>query len=95
MWLLTAYCICSICCGHWADGIAANGKPALPGHTVACDSQYLNQPVYIDGVGIRVCDDTGSAITGKRIDVLFDSHDEALEFGVRHSTNVHFLKETE
>jgi 3D (Asp-Asp-Asp) domain-containing protein len=32
-------------------------------------------------VGERIVEDTGSAITGTRVDVYFDSHAEALRFG--------------
>lgn len=82
-WLITAYCICSLCCGEWADGVTKSGRQAIPGHTVACPPGNLGRPVWIDDVGLRVCDDTGGAIKGNRIDVLMHNHDEALEFGAR------------
>jgi 3D (Asp-Asp-Asp) domain-containing protein len=40
--------------------------------------------LFIDGIGIRVCDDTGgSKIRGRRVDVFFASHKEAERFGVQ------------
>ena len=37
--------------------------------------------IYIDGVGERIVQDRGGAIKGNRIDLYFDSHQEALNFG--------------
>lgn len=40
--------------------------------------------MYIPGYGYGRVEDTGSAITGaKRIDLFFDAHQEALEWGRR------------
>jgi 3D (Asp-Asp-Asp) domain-containing protein len=43
----------------------------------------LNKTIYIEGVGVRTCDDTGSKITSNRVDVYFTNHREALRFGVK------------
>jgi 3D (Asp-Asp-Asp) domain-containing protein len=43
----------------------------------------LNQTIYIEGIGERVCDDTGSKITANRVDVYVTDHQTALRFGVR------------
>lgn len=37
--------------------------------------------IYIDGVGERIVQDRGGAIKGNQIDLYFDSHQEALNFG--------------
>lgn len=37
--------------------------------------------IYIDGVGERIVQDRGGAIKSNRIDLYFDSHQEALNFG--------------
>jgi len=37
----------------------------------------------VPGVGRRVIEDTGSSMVGKRLDIYFESHEEALLFGVR------------
>ena len=76
----TAYCSCRKCCGKWADGITASGTIATAGRTIAVDKKVipLGTHVLINGVEY-VAEDTG--VKGKRIDVFFDSHSEALEFG--------------
>lgn len=35
-------------------------------------------PIYIEGVGLRYVQDTGSAVKGKALDVAVDTHSEAL-----------------
>lgn len=89
---LTAYCTCDKCCGEWADGITFTGTEATPGRTVAVDPSVipLGSTVEINGVSY-IAEDIGGAIKGKRIDVLFPSHQAALEFGVQYS-NVSILK---
>lgn len=82
---LTAYCPCEKCCGK-SDGITASGEKAVQGVTAATDKSIpFGARLYIDGVGERVAQDRGGAIRGNRIDVYFDSHTDALEFGVRHA----------
>lgn len=90
---LTAYCTCSKCCGRWADGITYTGTDATPGRTIAVDPNVipLGSSVHIDGLGTYVAEDIGGAIKGNRIDVLFPTHQEALEFGVQYS-NVSIIK---
>lgn len=81
---LTAYCACVKCCGK-EDGITATGTVATQGRTIAVDPQKIpyGTEVLIDG-HVYVAEDCGGAIKGNRIDVYFDSHTEALEFGVRY-----------
>lgn len=38
----------------------------------------LGSAVYIEGVGLRYIQDTGSAVKGKALDVAVDTHSEAL-----------------
>jgi 3D (Asp-Asp-Asp) domain-containing protein len=82
---VTAYCPCASCCGQWADGFTASGPLATQGRTVAADVSVwdIGTCVEVPGVGHRLVQDTGSAIVGTRLDVYFDSHEEALQFGVR------------
>ena len=78
---ITAYCPCVKCCGK-SDGITASGEKAVEGITVAMDkSMPFGTKIYIDGVGERIVQDRGGAIKGNRIDLYFDSHEKALEFG--------------
>lgn len=83
---LTAYCACPKCCGKWANGITATGTTATQGRTIAVyPSQIpLGSTVYIEGYGAYVAEDTG--VGYGVIDVYFNSHTEALNFGVRYAT---------
>ena len=91
---LTAYCACSKCCGK-TDGITASGVKATEGVTVAADTRTLpfGSKILIGGHEYTV-QDTGGAIKGNRIDVYFDSHQKALEFGVQYK-EIYLVKEGE
>ncbi|MBE3520136.1 MAG: G5 domain-containing protein [Firmicutes bacterium] len=82
--LATGYCPCEICCGKNADGYTYTGVPAKRG-VIAVDPRVipLGSRVYVDGYGFAVAADVGSAIKGNRIDVCFDTHQEALRWGVK------------
>jgi 3D (Asp-Asp-Asp) domain-containing protein len=84
---VTAYCAGSCCCGKYADGITASGKPAK-GFLVAAPPDIpfgtlLSIEGYAEGLPVPVYD-RGGAIKGDRLDVLCDTHQEALEWGVRN-----------
>lgn len=89
----TAYCPCEVCCGPGADGYTYTGLPAKKG-VIAVDPRVipLGTRVYVDGYGFAVAADIGSAIKGNRIDVCFDTHQEALRWGVKR-TKVYLLAE--
>lgn len=80
---VTAYCPCADCCGK-CDGITATGTQATQGRTIAVDPDVIpyGTTVYMDGVPY-VAEDCGGAIKEKRIDLFFDDHADALEFGVQ------------
>lgn len=92
---LTAYCSCSKCCGKWADNrpvdaegneivIGSTGERLIPNHSIAVDPEIIpyGTTVVINGQEY-VAEDCGGAIKGNRIDVYFNNHNEALEFGVQ------------
>lgn len=80
---ITAYCPCEICCGQWADGITASGQKATEGVTIAASSKLeFGTVVRIDGHEYAV-QDRGGAITGNRMDLYFENHDDALAWGVQ------------
>lgn len=80
-YIITAYCPCVECCGK-TDGITASGEKATQGITVAMNKSIpFGTKIYIDGVGERIVQDRGGAIKGNKIDLYFDSHKKALEFG--------------
>lgn len=80
-YVVTAYCHCSKCCGK-SDGITASGAKAVEGVTIATDTEYIpfGTQVQIDG-NIYTVQDTGGAIKGNRIDIYFDTHEKALQYG--------------
>ena len=82
----TAYCSCEKCCGKWAKyNKTASGTTPKQGKTIAVDKNVipLGSKVYIEGYGEYIAEDTGSTIIGNRIDIYFESHQEALNFGRR------------
>lgn len=80
-----AYCPCETCCGQWSGGPTASGVMPEEGRTVAADWDVLpaGTEIYIDGVGWRTVEDTGSGINGNKLDLYMDSHQDALEWGVQ------------
>lgn len=83
---VTAYCACQKCCGKSPDdpwyGITATGTRATQGRTIAADPAVLpyGTVVVINGHEYIV-EDCGGAIDGKEIDMYFDSHQAAREWG--------------
>lgn len=84
MFTVTAYCPCEKCCGAYANGYTATGEKATQGVTIAADPDVLpmGTELEIDGHTYTV-QDTGGAIAGNRLDLYFDSHEDALQWGVR------------
>ena len=84
---ITRYCTCEICNGQWTGQPTAMGTELTDGRTIAVDPSVipLGQKVYIEGIGERVAEDTGSAIVGNRIDLFVDaSHEEIMDMGVSY-----------
>ena len=101
----TAYCLCKKCCGkspsNPAYGITASGLKITPGQgmkVVASDPKVipLGTNVYIEGLygakdyGYAIVADTGSAIKNLKIDLYMDTHQMALNWGVK-SVRVYIL----
>lgn len=82
---LTAYCACSRCCGK-CDGITATGVKATAGRTIAVDPSKIpyGTEVIING-HTYIAEDCGGAINGNKIDIFFNSHAEALRFGIQYA----------
>lgn len=89
---VTAYCPCTKCCGPKAQGITASGKRIdhNGGRFVAADTNLLpfGTKLLIPGYSEQAVEviDRGGAIKGHRLDVFFDTHQEALEWGRRTVT---------
>ena len=94
---LTAYCSCEKCCGKWALNrpkdesgkdivYGSTGEVLIAGTSIAVDPSVIpyGSQVEING-HTYTAHDTGGAIKGNRIDVYFDSHQAALNFGVQYA----------
>lgn len=70
---------------YTGGGTTASGRPAQVG-VVAVDTRVipLGTKLYIEGYGYAVAGDTGGAIKGNKIDLYFDTHKEAINFGVKN-----------
>jgi len=85
----TAYCPCQKCCGKYSDGVTASGHKIRQGDAfVAADRKYafgtkMMIPGYNNAQPVEVLD-RGGAISGNRLDVFFNSHQEALKWGVKY-----------
>lgn len=70
-------------CG--GNGVTASGKPTKVGVTAAADWGVLpkGSMIYIENIGFREIQDRGGAVNNKHIDVLVESHSEALSLGTK------------
>lgn len=88
---LTAYCACKQCCGKDPGdpyyGITATGTTVTAGRTIAVDPSVIpyGTEVVING-HTYIAEDCGGAIRENRIDIYFETHEEALNFGVQYAT---------
>lgn len=83
--VITAYCTCRVCCGVYSGGNrTASGTVPTSNHTIAVDTSVIpfGTKVVINGQ-VYVAEDRGGAIKGKRIDMFFMTHSEALRWGRR------------
>ncbi len=80
-------------CTGRATGLTAIGMSAVAGsgtrsnpHIIAVDPSLipLRSTVYIEGYGYAYAADTGGAIRGAKIDLLFATHQQAVNFGRRN-----------
>lgn len=94
IWRITAYCKGSCCCGKWADGITASGKPAQ-GKLIAAPKEIpFGTWINVPGYGTAEVLDRGGSIKGRRLDLLFPSHQEALNWGVKYLENSNEISKT-
>lgn len=91
IWMtVTAYSPDERSCGKWADGYTATNTSVWTNgmSLVAADTRILpfgsllTVPGYSDGEVVPVLD-RGGAIKGNRLDVLYPTHEIALQWGVR------------
>lgn len=90
---LTAYCPCVKCCGEWSaehpsrigtDYIQKTASGTIPtaGRTIGVDTSVIPfGTIVVINEHEYVAEDRGGAINGNKVDIYFESHEEALEFG--------------
>ena len=78
---------------HPAYGITKSGTTVKEGRTIAADWTILPEgtKVYIDGIGERIVEDTGSAIVDKSIDVYVERLEDIPSIG-RHKADVWLIE---
>lgn len=78
---------------HPAYGITKSGTVVEEGRTIAADWTILPEgtKVYIDGIGERIVEDTGSAIVDKSIDVYVERLEDIPSIG-RHKADVWLIE---
>lgn len=84
-YVITAYCTCRVCCGVYSGhNRTASGTVPTSNRTIAVDTNVIpfGTKVVINGQ-VYVAEDRGGAIKGKRIDMFFMTHKEALRWGRR------------
>jgi uncharacterized protein YabE (DUF348 family) len=74
-------------------GITYSGSATKEGRTIAVDKNVIpiGWWVYIEGVGFRRAEDTGSAVKGNHIDVFYESSDYANRFGLKRGYTVYVI----
>ncbi len=93
---LTAYCPCSKCCGKWGKNrptdeagndivYTASGAIAQANKTVAVDTDIIpyGTILLIDGEEYTA-QDTGSKVKGQVIDIYFENHEDAENYGCKY-----------
>jgi 3D (Asp-Asp-Asp) domain-containing protein len=87
---VTAYSPDERSCGKWADGITASNKSVWSNamQMVAADTRILpfGSLLTIEGYAndqIVPVEDRGGAIKGMRLDLLYPTHEDALQWGVK------------
>ena len=80
--IVRGYCPCMKCCNK-TDGITASGVKATANHTLAAPNKYaFGTKIQLDGHGTFVVEDRGGSVQGNKLDRFFNTHQEALNWGV-------------
>lgn len=83
--MITAYCPCYKCCGDHANGITATGTKAKQGRTIAVDPDLIPYGTRVKiGKHWYTAEDCGGKIKNKHIDMYFNRHSDADEWGVKY-----------
>jgi len=90
---VSAYCSCEKCCEQWAAIPVSSGKrTTASGHIIKIGDRFVAAPRsypfgtamiiegYANGKIVKV-EDVGGAIKGNKLDLYFDQHQDALNWG--------------
>ena len=82
--ITTGYCGCDKCNWPYGGQPSYMGLPLAPG-IVAVDPNVISMGshLYIPGYGSGLAADQGNAIKGNRLDLFFNTHQEALNWGIK------------
>lgn len=93
---VTAYCKENYphICNNGDSSATATGTVPTAGRTVAVDPSVIpyDSEVLING-HTYIAEDCGGAIKGNRVDILFDTHQEALNFGIQYLEVSYVIRE--
>lgn len=81
----TGYCPCTHCSAGWGQH-TSSGSLATAGHTIAVDTSVIpyGTKLMINGV-IYTAEDRGGGVRGNHIDIYFNTHGEASQYGLRNA----------
>lgn len=82
MFTVTGYCGCDICCPSSISKLTYSGTEPQPFHTVSADIEIF--PIgtrLMIGDTIYTVEDIGSNVIENKIDIFYDTHEEALAHG--------------
>lgn len=87
----TAYCSCRKCC-RGGKNRTKSGTVPQAGRTISADLRIfpLGTKLRINGV-VYTVEDSGSGIRGNKLDIFFNSHSQALQYGKR-SADVYIVR---
>ena len=79
---ITAYCGCQKC--SKGNALTYSGTTPEEGRTISADLDVfpLGTRLLIDGT-VYTVEDTGSGVDGNHLDIYFDSHESALDYGLQ------------
>lgn len=88
---ISAYCPCEKCCGKWAKVLP---RGTASGHIIKKGDKFIAAPknipfgtiIDVPGYGKATVLDRGGAIKGNKLDLYFESHKEALQWGRKQLT---------
>ena len=80
---ITFYCSCASCCDAWAGGPTASGVYPTANYTCACGDQIsFGTEIYIEGLGIYICEDRG--VSNGCVDIYVNDHSEIPSWGLAY-----------